>query len=116
MEEIPLFDAGEPIACTIEAGQRAGRRDLLQRMRAATLQVERTEAGVLLSFSPSADGLFEQFSISEKQCCAFFGFRFESRMLRWEAPPDASRMMDAIYRFFSDPRYSVDDLELLALP
>lgn len=115
MKELPLFDAREPIACTIEAGQRAGRRDLLQRMRAATLDIERTEAGVLLSFPPSADGLFEQFSITEKQCCAFFGFRFESRKLRWEAPADASRMMDSIYRFFSDPSYSVDDLELLVL-
>jgi hypothetical protein len=115
VKEIPLFDAREPIACTIEAAQRSGRRDLLQQMRVATLETERTEAGVLLSFPPSADGLFEQFSISEKQCCAFFGFRFESQKLRWEAPPDASAMMDAIYRFFSDPSYSVEELELLAL-
>jgi len=115
VKELPLFDAREPIACTIEAGQRSGRRDLLQQMRAATREIERTEAGVLLSFPPSADGLFEQFSISEKQCCAFFGFRFESQKLRWEAPPDAFGMMDAIYRFFSDPSYSVDDLELLVL-
>lgn len=110
-----MFDAREPIACTIEASQRSGRRDLLQLMRGATLEIERTEAGVVLSFPPSADGLFEQFSISEKQCCAFFGFGFESQKLRWEAPPDASAMMDSIYRFFSDPSSSVDELELLAL-
>jgi hypothetical protein len=115
VKEIPLFDAREPIACTIEAGLRSGRKDLLQQMRAATLEVERTEVGVLLSFPPTANRVFEQFSVSEKQCCAFFGFRFDSGKLRWEAPPDASSMMDAIYRFFSDPSYSVDELELLAL-
>jgi hypothetical protein len=84
-------------------------------MRAVTLEAERTVAGVLLSFPPSADGLFKQFSVSEKQCCAFFGFRFESGRLRWEAPPGASEMMDAIHRFFSYPGYLVDELELLVL-
>jgi hypothetical protein len=114
VKELPLFDARVPIACTLGAGQRSDRRDLLQQMRAATQQVERTEAGVLVRFPSSADGLFEQFSISEKQCCAFFGFRFDSQKLMWEAPPDASGMMDAIYRFFSDPTYSIDELELLS--
>jgi hypothetical protein len=114
-ELLPLFEAREPIACTIGAGERTGRRDLLLRLRAAALDVERTEAGVLLSFPPSTDGLFEEFSVSEKQCCAFFGFGFESGSLRWEAPPDASAIMDAIYRFFSDAGSSVDELELLAL-
>jgi hypothetical protein len=82
-------------------------------MRAATTGVERTEAGVRLSFSPSTDGLFEEFTILEKGCCAFFGFGLESEALRWDAPPDASAIMDAVYRFFSDPNSSVDELDLL---
>jgi len=84
-------------------------------MRASTLGVERTDSGVRLSFPPSANGLFEAFSILEKRCCAFFGFRLESGKLRWDAPPDASGMIDAIYRFFSDPNSSADELELLVL-
>jgi hypothetical protein len=115
VKELPLFDAQVPIACSIEVGQRPGRRDLLEQMRASTLGVERTGSGVRLSFPPSADSLFEEFSILEKRCCALFGFRLENGKLRWDAPPDASGMMDTVYRCFSDPNYSADELELLVL-
>jgi hypothetical protein len=113
VKELPLFDAQVPIACTIDAAQRPARRDLLEKMRVSTVGVERTGSGVLLSFPPSADGLFEEFTVLEKRCCAFFGFGFESGELRWEAPPDALPIMDAVYRFFSDPNCSLDTLELL---
>lgn len=108
MKQLPLFDENEPISCTIEEGQRPGRRELLEKMRALTLSVERTDAGVVLSFPANEVPVFEEFADVEKQCCSFFGFAVELDTLRWEAPPNAAEIMDAIHRFFSDPAYPAE--------
>ena len=113
MKELPLFDDGAPIVCTIDAADREGRKDLLHRMRTAVSKVERTSDGLLLRFSPEDDDLFERFSLLEKQCCKFFGFRFQSGRLEWGAPAGASEIMNAIHRFFADPTTSDAELERL---
>lgn len=113
MRELPFIDEQVPIVCTIDARDREGRRDHLRRMRSAVSEVERTEDGVLVFFSPEDDELFERFSVLEKQCCQFFGFHLRSGMLEWVAPHYASEIMNAIYRFFSDPSTSDAELERL---
>lgn len=100
MKELPLYDPSEPIACTLDAVDAQNRKGMLVQMREATTGVVRTEAGVILSFPSSADDLFAQFSVLEKQCCAFFGFEFESGQMQWEAPPQASAVMDDVFAFF----------------
>jgi hypothetical protein len=110
MKQLPLFDDTAPITCTIEAGQRPGRKELLERMRTASLGVKRTDDGIVIAFSPDAAPLFEEFTTLEKQCCAFFGFDIETNQLRWEAPPSATEIMDSVHRFFSDSEISVEKL------
>lgn len=106
MKELPLFDDTVPISCTIEAAERTGRLALLEKMRSAACSVERTDFGLVLSFSPGEQPVFREFANLEKQCCSFFGFAVESDSLRWEAPPNAAAIMDSLHRFFSDPAYS----------
>lgn len=113
MKELPLFDVQAPIICTIESHQKPGRRQLLEQMREMQTGVERTEDGVLLSFPRDSVGIFEEFSLAEKQCCAFFGFHLGAEELIWEAPPGASAIMDAFYAFLSDRTKSFDDLQAL---
>lgn len=84
-------------------------------MREVQTGVERTEDGVLLSFPPDSGSIFEEFSLAEKQCCAFFGFHLGVGELTWEAPPGASAIMDAVYAFLSDRTTSLDDLQALVL-
>ena len=113
MKELPLFDVQVPIACTIESHQKPRRRQLLEQMREVQTGVERTEDGVLLSFPRDSGGIFEEFSLAEKQCCAFFGFHLGVGELIWVAPPGASAIMDAVYAFLSDHTTSLDDLQAL---
>ncbi len=84
-------------------------------MRDIQTGVERTEDGVILSFPKGSGGVFEEFSLAEKQCCAFFGFHLGDEELTWEAPPGASAIMDAIYAFLSDRTKSLVDLQALLL-
>jgi hypothetical protein len=108
VKELPLFDDTAPISCTIEAADRAGRRELLEKMRSAAHSIERTDFGLVLSFSPDEQAVFKEFAKLEKQCCSFFGFAVESDSLRWEAPPNATEIMDALHRFFSNPAYPAE--------
>lgn len=108
MKELPLFDDTVPITCIIDSDDRPGRRELLERMRASTLSIERTDFGLVISFSPEEAAVFKEFADLEKQCCAFFGFAMESVNLRWEAPPSAIAIMESVYRFFSDPAYPAE--------
>lgn len=110
MKELPLFDAHVPIACTIDDSDKPGRKDMLGQMRDSITAVERTHAGVVLSFLAKAKGLFEEFMVVEKQCCGFYGFAIDGHALRWEAPPEASKLMDEVYRFFSDNTITVEGL------
>lgn len=113
MKELPLFDATEAIVCTIEPHEKPGRGELLDRMRESHAGVRRTESGVVISFSSGSRAIFEEFSISEKRCCPFFGFHVDNEQMVWDAPPAAAEIMDAVYRFFTDDSVTLDALFLV---
>jgi hypothetical protein len=106
MRSIPIYDASAPIACTIGNDEIPERVALLERLRAAVAQVDRTEHGLLLHFSnePDFEADVRCFAVDEKRCCQFWGFEVGSRSgeltLRWEGPPAASDLLDQLHTYF----------------
>jgi hypothetical protein len=101
---LPLFDETAPIVCTIGDDEKAERVATIERFRAALLSIERTDTGLLLQL-PRTDALradLERFAVDEKRCCQFWGFAVvESEndlALRWDGPPSAGELLDAIER------------------
>ena len=45
-----------------------------------------------------------RFAVEEKRCCAFWGFAVETGAgltLQWDAPPDATELVDGLEAFFT---------------
>lgn len=112
MKRLPLYDQVADIACTLEETDKPARRTLVNVLRAQVTTVERVENGILLRYPAAAKSLFAEFATLESGCCAFFGFDVHAEQMRWEAPPTASELMDALYRFFVDATIDVDSLAI----
>ena len=99
---LPLFDDSAPIACTLGEDEKADRIALLDRMRAAMTSLERTNTGMVLQFPRRADieADVRRFAVDEKRCCQFWGFAVldgdDDLALRWDAPPAAAHLVDAL--------------------
>ncbi len=106
MEPIPIYDATEPVACTIGGDDVAERIELIERMRDALERVERTAHGMLLHFPNRADvdADVRRFAVDEKQCCRFWGFAVvvdgDHLTLRWDGPPAADDVLDQLVAYF----------------
>ena len=102
---IPLYDATEPIVCTLTAGEVQERRNLLEWLRTNLARIDRTEHGMLLHFPADADvdARLQHFAEVEKQCCRFWGFEVETRSsettLRWDAPPAAGELVERLMAY-----------------
>ena len=101
---LPLHDNTAPIVCTIGPDEKADRIAIVNRMRASTASIERTETGLLLQF-PRTDAIradLDRFAIDEKRCCQFWGFAVvdgdDDLALRWDGPPTATELLDTIER------------------
>jgi hypothetical protein len=104
---IPIYDATEPVVCTIGTDEVPERVELIERMRSAMERVERTEHGLLLTFPASAsiEADLRRFVVDEKRCCQFWGFEIGDGeggavTLRWDGPPEASGLVDGLVAFF----------------
>jgi hypothetical protein len=119
MRAIPIYDATQPIRCSIEGSEVAGRVELLERMRRDLRSVEPTEHGMLLRFPsrPDVEGDVRRFAVDEKRCCAFWGFAVEATddevTLRWDAPPSADEPVDQLLAYFAGERRLSDVTGLL---
>jgi hypothetical protein len=101
MELLPLYDASAPVTCTIAGAEVEGRVALLELMRTEVQRIDRSPHGLLLHFISSADleAALCRFAAEEKTCCRFWGFAVltePSLRLRWDGPPSASELLDAI--------------------
>lgn len=108
---IPLYDETAPIACSLTPEEIPARLATIERMRTELASHERTEHGLLLHFSPSAEleSELHQFALDEKRCCSFWGFDVRgdgpTRLaLRWDAPPSAAGLVDQLEAFFAGDR------------
>ena len=102
---LPLYDVTAPLSCSIDAGEVPERIELLEKLRLSLLEVERTEHGLLLHLADTPDtrANAEQFTVDEKQCCAFWGFaitRHDGLTLRWDGPPRTEPFIDRLVAYF----------------
>jgi hypothetical protein len=106
VKTIPIYDATEPITCTIEDKDVSAHLELIERMRVGLDRVERSEHGLLLTFLPREDieADVREFAVVEKGCCRFWGFAIEltdQRLeLRWDGPPTTDELMDRLLAYF----------------
>jgi hypothetical protein len=115
---IPLYDDSAPIACTATGPDRAARVEVLRRLHADLERIERTQHGMLLHFPdrPGIDDDLRRFARDEKACCSFWGFAVAATSggftLRWDAPPAADHLVDALLAAFEgdDPISAVAGL------
>lgn len=101
---LPLHDDTAPIVCTIGPDEKAERIAIINRMRASTTSIERTDTGLLLQF-PRTDAIradLDRFAVDEKRCCQFWGFAVvdgaDDLALRWDGPATAGELLDRIER------------------
>ena len=115
---LPLYDDTAPIVCTIGDDEQADRIAILNHMRTAMTAVERTDPGLLLTF-PRGDDIesdVRRFAVDEKRCCQFWGFAVvdgdDELALRWDGPPTAGPLLDALEAMLSSdaPIESIDGL------
>jgi hypothetical protein len=115
---LPLYDDSAPIACTIGAEEIPDRIAIVERMRAATTSLERTETGLLLQFprEPEIEADVRRFVVDEKRCCQFWGFAViegdDEIVLRWDGPPSAGELLDRLDALMrsDDPVESIQGL------
>ena len=84
--------------CTIDAAEIPARRELLDRIRASVLAVQRTPDGFVLQLSPDREADARAFANDEKRCCGFWRFdvttRADAVALRWDGPPDVAPLVE----------------------
>ncbi len=106
MKRIPIYDATEPIVCTIDVEEVQARLELIERMRLDLDHIDRTEHGLLLTFPRREDveRAVRGFAADEKRCCRFWGFAVEATVdvlrLRWEGPPATDELLDRLLAYF----------------
>lgn len=105
MKQIPIYDATEPVTCTIGASEIPARLELVERMRTQVSSVDRTEHGMVLHFAGGAavEADVRQFAVDEKRCCQFWGFEVlteDGLALRWDGPPSARALLDQLEAYF----------------
>ena len=106
MRLIPIYDATEPIACTLSAGEKPERIALIERLRANLTALDRTEHGMLLRFPNRTDieADLRRFAVDEKRCCQFWGFDVitgDELTLRWDGPPASGELIDRLAAFLT---------------
>jgi hypothetical protein len=95
------------MACTIAPADIPERVELVGRMRAAALDVTRTEHGLLLGFpaDPAVEADVRRFTIDEKRCCTFWELAVEVGEARvelvWEGPDGAAPILDQLFTYFT---------------
>lgn len=113
MTRAPIYDPNAPVACTLNHHDLDERVQLLDTMRSALTEVERSPHGLILRFPPDPQitAGVRRFATDEKECCRFWGFLVTATAtdttLRWDGPPDASAILDHIERYL-DGDESVD--------
>ncbi len=104
---IPIYDDTAPIACTITDAEIPERIELIERMRAAMISIDRTPTGLVLHFPdrPAVRADLATFAVDEKRCCQFWGFDIidetDGVALRWDAPPTADELVGQLQTFFT---------------
>jgi hypothetical protein len=103
---LPLYDESAPVACTLGAHEVTDRVALIERIRTALTDVQRTELGLLLQLASRAEveADLRQFAVDEKRCCQFWGFEVTSGpplTLRWDGPPAANDLLDALHDYLT---------------
>jgi hypothetical protein len=102
MKNFPIDDGTTPIACTATDDELSERVEVIERMHAALLGVDRTEHGLVLHFPqrPDLEADVRRFTVEEKRCCQFWGFDIEAANgqlhLRWDGPPAVQELMDRL--------------------
>jgi hypothetical protein len=85
-----------PIACTLNAGEQANRRDEWGAMLARATE----RKGNVVTFPRSVAGELADLIAREADCCAFFTFRMtvshDELVLEVEAPPEAAELVTAL--------------------
>ncbi len=71
MKTIPIYDATEPITCTIDDKDVSSHLELIERMRLNLEHIDRTAHGLLLTFAKRDDieADVREFAVVEKGCC-----------------------------------------------
>ena len=100
-----LYDATEPLACTINAAEVPDHIALIERIRTNMVSIERTRHGVLIHLPRNEANVADarQFATEEKQCCEFWGFDVIEQpalALRWDGPPETAEFMDRLIGYF----------------
>jgi MerR family transcriptional regulator, copper efflux regulator len=95
-------EAEPPIACTLGAGEMAGRVEAWQALLQGVRARLPLEDGVRLEFGPNTDVTeIARLAAAEQDCCRFFGFALviDSRGLALEvhAPADAADVVTALF-------------------
>lgn len=107
---IPLYDDTAAIACTITDAEIPDRIAIIERMRAAVIDLERTDHGFILHFQPDGDDPddlradIDRFMVDEQRCCEFWGFALDTTgglRLRWDGPPAARDLIDSLADYFA---------------
>ena len=105
MKPIPLYDATEPIVCTASSNEVPNRIAQIERLRDLITGVDRTEHGLLLHFSNTAEveADVRRFASDEKRCCQFWGFDVDAAgerlTLQWDGPPEVADFLDRLHAF-----------------
>ena len=91
-----------PIACTLRAGARAEREELIAQLwRDALIAGERTGEGVRLRLrdDPEIESRTRELIAAEQSCCAFLSFELDRAddelVLQISGPPEARPIVDA---------------------
>jgi hypothetical protein len=99
-------DASSAMVCTIGAEEVPDRVDVLERLRTPLRRLDHSDHGLLLHFpdGPAVEAFVRQFAIDEQRCCRFWNFTIEHGVgelpLRWDGPPDARPLLDALATYF----------------
>ena len=107
MTTAPIYDPNAPIVCSLNQHDMHERVQLLDRIRSALTDLERSPHGLVLRL-PATDDVVadvERFAADEKRCCQFWGFAVTTTAadvtMRWDGPPDASAILDQIHRYLA---------------
>ena len=91
------------VACSLNDEEFAARRAMVrERLAPHIIDIERTDTGVSIAFSPETvkRSDVETFAALERQCCGFLDFELsppdEKLTLTVTGPPDAAPALDAL--------------------
>jgi hypothetical protein len=97
----------DPIACSLDADQLAGRREWANGFAAdALIDARPALDGVVLRFRPGAGDDLRRLIAAESACCPFLTFRIEEKrdslVLEVDAPPEARQVVFELFGLADD--------------